>query len=129
MIALIVILVVATGYALIRAKHDSFISHGPWKPWAFVEGVYSSLVVVALTWQAFGLIWYAMAPLAMVFAFTFWLVFDCVQGYIRTGNILYIGDKGFDARVKKVVGGIPIMYPIGKLIWLIIFSGSYISLY
>ena len=101
MIALTIILVISIAYAVIRGFHDSKISGGKWKTWAFIEGVLVDLVVVALTILWFRFPWWQVIPLALVFAFTFWLVFDCLTGYLRTGFILYIGNTGFDLKMRK----------------------------
>ena len=102
MIALLIILSVSIAYACIRAFHDRHISNGKWKTWAFIEGVLVDLVVVVLTVLWFDYPWWICFPLAGIFAFTFWVVFDCLEGYLRTGFILYIGEGGFDAKMRKM---------------------------
>ena len=140
MIPLLTILLVAIGYALIRAKHDSFLSHGTgsWKTWAFIEGIFVSLVVVLLSWKAFNTDWWLIFHLGMIFAFVFWIVFDCTQGWIRTRNILHIGDQGFDAKMRamffydkpllwwKNTGAFRLLF--FRLFWLGILIPSYFSL-
>ena len=101
MIALLIILIVSIAYAVIRAFHDSKISNGKWKTWAFIEGALICLVVSILTAMLFFMRWWMTIPLAMIFAFVFWLVFDCMEGYLRTGNILHLGEYGFDLKMRK----------------------------
>jgi len=102
MIPIIIILATAVIFALIRAKHDSFIAGGRWKVWAFVEGCFFAVATVALTLLAFGLPWWLGFVLGPVFAFSFWLVFDCVVGWLLSGSILYIGNQGFDLQMRKM---------------------------
>lgn len=99
--ALTVILLVSIAYAVIRAFHDKHISNGKWKTWAFIEGVLVDVAVVVLTVLWFHFPWWICFPLCAIFAFTFWLVFDCLHGYLRTGFILYIGNSGFDLKMRK----------------------------
>lgn len=101
MIQLIIILFIAIIYALIRAKHDSYLSTGKWKTWAFIEGIFFDVVIVLLSWQAFNFQWWQMFFLAVIFAFIFSLIFDCFQGYLRTGNILHLGEDGFDLKMRQ----------------------------
>ncbi|MFH0756924.1 MAG: hypothetical protein V2B15_06540 [Bacteroidota bacterium] len=141
MIPLSIILIIAIVYALIRAKHDSFLSHGDgrWKTWAFVEGGFIAISETILLWRAFDLEWWLMPHLVLIFAFAFWLVFDCSQGWIRTGNIFHLGEKGFDATMRKVfLYDKPILWwrnpgatrlVFFKLFWLGILIPTYFSLY
>lgn len=101
MISLLIISSIAIIYAFIRAKHDSYISFGKWKTWAFIEAVLIDLSIVILTMLWFHLQWWFVLPLALIFAFTFWLFFDCMEGYLRTGNILHLGEQGFDLKMRK----------------------------
>ena len=100
-IAYIIAMVVAVVYALIRAKHDSYVNNGPWKTWAFVEGVMVDLLVVFSFTRFCGLPWWHMIFVGLIFAFTFWLVFDCFSGWLRHRDILYIGDVGFDKKMRE----------------------------
>lgn len=104
MIPLFTILLVSISYALIRAKHDSYLFHGTgkWKVWAFIEGAFIAMVVILLSWKAFDMDWWLMFHLGLIFAFVFWIVFDCTQGWIRTRDILHIGDQGFDAKMRAM---------------------------
>ena len=101
--ALIIILTVAVVYALMRGRHDSYIPNGEWKQWAFLEGVFIDLVVVGLSVYAFCLSWYQIPGLALSFAFMFSIVFDRACGHFRVGNILYIGEYGWDAKVRRAI--------------------------
>jgi hypothetical protein len=100
MIALFVILATAIGYALIRAKHDSFLKGGKWKLWAFIEGVFIAIFIVGLILLSFKMNWWYGTVLGPIFGFSFWLVFDCVVGYHFTGNILYLGTSDFDLKMR-----------------------------
>lgn len=100
MIAFYITVSIAIIYALIRAKHDSYISNGGWKRWAFIEAVIIDLVVVGLAVYAFSLSWYQVFGLVLSFAFIFWIEFDCACGWHRTGDILYISEFGWDARAR-----------------------------
>lgn len=102
MMPLTIILISAIIYAFIRAKHDSYLKGGEWKTWAFIEGFFWGALVVALTLLSFSLDWWVGFVLGPIFAFTFWLFFDCIVGYHFTGNILYLGEKGFDLKMRKM---------------------------
>ena len=73
MIVFIVIVVLAIIYAIIRAFHDSHVSHGKWKIWAFVEGLLFDVIVVGLCWRISGDPWWYMIFHGLMFAFLFWL--------------------------------------------------------
>lgn len=122
MIALYLILTIAIIYAIVRARHDSYLSHGAeWKLWAFVEGIVIAISVSVLATFAAGLMWWIAIPLTVVFALSFWVVFDCYQGWIRTGNILHIGTQGFDAKMRamfKYKKGYAYLFV--KLFWLLL---------
>lgn len=139
MIAFIIILVISIAYAVIRAFHDSKISGGKWKTWAFIEGILVDLAIVALLWRLFYVPdWWMMFPAGFIFAFVFWLVFDCMEGYLRTGNILYIGSSGFDQKMRemfhynkplfgwKETGSIRLIF--FKSFWLVLLIGAYFAL-
>lgn len=138
MIPYFITIAVAGVYALIRAKHDAFISHGGWKVWAFIEGVLMDLIVTAMIVLLFKMRWWMGIPTAGIFAFFFWLVFDCAEGYLRTGFILHLGDKGFDLTMRqmfhynkpifgwKETGAIRQVF--FKCFWLVLLSGAYFSL-
>ena len=129
MTALLIISAIAIGYAIIRAKRDSLLSHGDgkWKTRAFVFGVFIAVCSVSLTIWATKTHWVPGILLGLVFAFVFWIVFDCVQGYIRTGNILHIGTVGFDLRVRNAVKGKLWAYLFWKCFLLAIFTLGYFS--
>lgn len=135
--ALIVILLVSIIYACIRAKHDSFISGGSWKKYAFIEGIFFNVCIVALSVAAFGLAWWTGFVLAAIFAFVFWLFFDCIVGWYFSGNILYLGNTGFDLKMRKMFKyNLPIfgwksgalIFILFKLFWLVLLTLSYFSL-
>jgi hypothetical protein len=127
MIEILTISAIAIFYALIRAEHDSKISHGKWKLWAFIEGILVDAITTALVIFVFKLDWWMCFLLGPIFAFVFWIFFDCMQGYIRTGNILHIGTVGFDLKVRKAVKGKLWRYLFFKLFWLGILIGGYLS--
>lgn len=101
MIPLTVILSIAIIYALIRAKMDSYLRTGPWKTWAFVIGAVIAITTVSLVLFGFDMRWTNIFTLIPLFAFVFWLVFDCAVGYLFGGSILYLGSGKFDTIMKK----------------------------
>ena len=137
MIPFIIILSTAVIYALIRAKHDYFVPDGKWKLFAFIEGVFFDLIISALTVAAFDLSWWMGFPLAAIFAFVFWLFFDCAVGYYFSGSILYLGNSAFDLKMRKMFlynkpifgwkSGALILI-LFKLFWIALLTLSYISL-
>lgn len=138
MTPLIVILTTAIIYALIRAKHDSYLLHGDWKRWAVIEAVFWTISFTAVLLYGFQLHWAYGLLLAPVFAFSFWLFFDCIVGYLFTGNILYLGEKGWDKKMRamflynkpifgwKETGAIRMIF--FKCFWLTLLILSYLSL-
>jgi len=100
MIALYIILSIAVIYAGIRAKHDSYLSHGKWKLYAFIEGVFIAILSVLAVLLLFDMQWWLGPVFGAVFGFAFWTVFDCACGYFRVGDILYIGEYGWDAKAR-----------------------------
>lgn len=130
MIAFLIILTIALGYAGIRSKHDSYLPHGAgvWKTWAFVEGGFIALCVISLALWATGSHWWLLFVLGPLFAFMFWVVFDCASGYLRTGNILHIGTVGFDLRIRNVVQGKLWRYLAFKLFWIGLITLIYFGL-
>ncbi len=129
MIALLLISTIAIISALLRAKRDSLLSHGTgkWKTYAFLEGLYESILSVLMVKWALGIPWGESVLLALVYAFIWSLFFDCIQGFIRTGNILHIGTVGFDAKVRATVKGRLWLWPFAKIFWLIVLIGGYLS--
>lgn len=127
MTAILLISVIAIFYAWLRAEQDSKLSHGNWKLWAFFTGVLVDAITVSLVVFIFKLDWWMIFMLGPIFAFLFWIFFDCIQGYIRTGNILHIGTVGFDLRVRKAVKGRLWRYLFWKLFVLGILIGGYLS--
>ena len=102
MIPLAIILICAIGYALIRAKIDSYLTQGEWKTWAFIMGVFFAVCIVGLSILAFNLKWWMGFVMGPLFGLSFWLVFDCVVGYHFTGSILYVGTRGFDLFMRQM---------------------------
>jgi hypothetical protein len=139
MISYIFIVVVALVYALIRAKHDSFIRVGEWKTWAFIEGVMWAVYVVASSLFLFNLQWWFVIVLGPLFAFSFWLVFDCAVGWHFAGSILYLGNHGFDLKMRQTFKyNLPIfgwkesgafIFILFKLFWIVLLSLIYFELY
>ena len=119
---------VAVAYALIRAKHDSYLSHGKWKHWAFAEGVFLALIVVLGLHAIYDINWAQTALLGPVIAVSFSIVFDGMCGVLRVGKWFYLGSKGFDAWVNAVVKGKVWAYFLFKLFWLFMFSAWYFNL-
>jgi len=95
---MITIILIAVVYAIIRSVHDSFIRQGKWKLWAFIEGVFFAGMVNSLIHTDILSIGLGM----ILFAFSFWIVFDIFTGVIFGGHPLYIGNTGFDAKIRKV---------------------------
>lgn len=127
MTALLLISVIAIFYAWVRAEHDSFLSDGKWKVFAFIEGIFVDLISVSLVVFVFKLDWWMVFMLGLIFGFLFWIFFDCIQGYIRTKNILHIGTVGFDLKVRKAVKGKLWRYLFWKLFVLGVLVGGYLS--
>ena len=139
MIPLSIILICAIGYAFIRAKHDSFLKGGKWKMWAFVEGVFIAAFIVGLVLLSFKLNWWFGAVLGPIFAFVFWLFFDCIVGYHFGGSVLYLGTSGFDLKMRgmflynkpifgwKETGNVRGIF--FKCFWLVLLIGAYFSLH
>jgi len=94
----VIILSVAIVYALIRAFHDRYIRQGKWKTWAFIEGLFISLTVSYLT----GGEWYVIGLGALLFGFTFWIVFDMIIGIYFGKHPLYLGNTGFDKKIRAM---------------------------
>ena len=94
---MIEILIIAIVYALIRATHDKFLRQGGWKLWAFIEGAFVAFVVSYLIGGA----WYEIGLGALLFGFTFWIVFDMMTGIYFGKHPLYIGKTGFDWEIRK----------------------------
>ena len=96
----LIILTTSIIYAIIRAFHDSHISNGKWKIWAFVEGVFAAALTSGLLVWRTEIQWWYIFLLGPLFAFYFWLVFDCVVGYLFSRSILYLGTSGFDMKMR-----------------------------
>jgi len=94
----LIILIIAVIYALIRANHDRYLRQGKWKTWAFIEGVLIALVISFLI----GGKWYMIGVGAILFGFTFWIVFDTIIGIYFGKHPLYIGETGFDLEMRKM---------------------------
>jgi len=134
----LIILTTSIIYAIIRAFHDSHISNGKWKIWAFVEGVFAAALTSGLLVWRTEIQWWYIFVLGPLFAFYFWLVFDCAQGYMRTKNILHLGELGFDAKMRETflydapiwgwenTGAIRLI--MVKCLWLLLLTGIYFSL-
>jgi hypothetical protein len=127
MIALLIIATIAITLALIRAKHDSFISAGPWKAYAFIEGVAIDLMVTMGIVVLFQMQWWMGSIIAPLYGFIFWLTFDMACGWIRHGDITYLGTTGWDAEMRKVF-----RYPdwrwahiIFRAAWIVILTGAF----
>ena len=126
MIALLTISLVAVIYAIIRGKHDSYLVHGPWKTYAFIEGVFIAICAALAAHWLFDLSWIRTVLLGPLFGCVFWIMFDGMSGVFRVGKFLYIGTKGFDALVNKVVKGRAWVYLVFKSWWLVLVSCIYI---
>lgn len=137
--SILIISAIAIVYALIRAKHDSYLYNGDWKLYAYIEGVFVAFLAVGGVIIYFSMAWWYAAVLGPLFAFVFWTVFDCLCGWFRVGHILYLGETGFDKRMRETF-----LYdkPIGKwkntksirllffkVFWLLLSIGIYFSLY
>ena len=111
------IALIAVLYALIRAKHDSYINAGKWKIWAFIEGLFFAAVIAICLND-----W--LSPL--IFAIWFWIAFDIFCGLFRAGKIFYFGSDTFDQGMKQIFEK-PVYLFILKVIWLLIIQGIYHS--
>ena len=119
------LIIIATIYALIRATHDSFLNEGKWKVWAFIEGAFIALMVSYFLHD--GLVFIGLG--ALVFGIVFWIVFDCLTGLYFGRHPLYIGNTGFDKKVRSVFSYSDkwkgLNYLIFKLVWTLIIYGLY----
>lgn len=100
MIEILTISSIAILYSMIRAFHDRHINTGPWKTWAFIEAVLVCLLTCIGVIVLFNLMWYQIFGLGLTFAFVFWIVFDCAIGLLREGDLLYIGETGWDKAAR-----------------------------
>ena len=125
--ALIIISTIAIISALLRAKRDSFLSHGGWKIYAFIEGLYESILSVLMVKWALDIPWGESVLLALIYAFVWSLFFDIIQSYIRTRTLFHLGTKGFDAKVRATIKGRLWLWPFAKIVWLFVLIGGYLS--
>ena len=124
--ALLIAAVVAVIYAAIRAKHDSFLSEGKWKIYAFLEGIFVGICVVLSLHWIFVIPWWNTVLLTPVFGIIFWIFFDGFSGILRDGNFLYIGRTGFDQKIRNIISDRLYQYLIFKLVWLVLTTAFYI---
>jgi hypothetical protein len=117
------IAVMSVVYALIRAKHDSYLMHGKWKTYSFIEGCWIAVCVGFIEGQE--LVDYIMLP--MIFAMWFTLFFDSFFGLFRVGKWWHFGSEGVDKKLKWVFRK-PSNLFVFKLVWLIIINGLYASI-
>ena len=89
--------IIAIIYALIRAKHDSYILNGKWKLWAFIEGIFVDVALVGALYQS-----WADLFLLPLFGLIFWLVFDIASGILRTKDPFHFGIGKFDQTMRKM---------------------------
>jgi hypothetical protein len=125
---MITILITSIVYALLRAGHDSYLREGKWKTWATAQVFFISI----LTAYLLGGEWYQMLFSFLLFGITFWIVFDSVIGVVFGGNPLYIGNTGFDKKMRAMFQynekSKGLQYLIFKLVWYVIIFGSYHTL-
>jgi hypothetical protein len=114
------IMVISILYALVRAKHDSYINNGLWKLWAFIEGV----LVAGSVGFLVGSSWIDYIFLPVIFGMVFWIVFDIACGIFRAGKLFYFGSGKFDQYMRRISGSALWLF-IGKLIVLLIINGLY----
>jgi len=95
---LLTILLVAVGYAIIRANHDRYLRQGEWKTWAFIEGL---VIAFAISFLVGGR-WYEIGVGTLLFGFTFWIIFDIVMGIYFGNHPLYVGETSFDLEMRKM---------------------------
>lgn len=134
MIPLTIILSIAILHALLRAKMDSYFRNGPWKIWAFIIGVVIAVTTVSLVMYGFHLDWTGIFLLP-IFAFVFWLFFNCAVGYLFGGSIFYLGSGKFDTHMKETFKyNLPIfgwesgslIFILFKLFWIAFFTFCYL---
>lgn len=122
---MIKLIAISLMYALIRATHDSYLNEGEWKLWAFIEGVFVALVVSYFLHD--GLVSIGIG--ALVFGMVFWIGFDCLTGLYFGKHPLYIGNTGFDRKIRGVFAYSEkwkgLNYLIFKTVWLLIILGLY----
>ena len=122
---MILLITTAILYAIVRAKHDNYLneSYGNWKPWAFIEG---GLIAISLSLAVgTGLLDYLFLP--VIFAMSFWIVFDMACGLFRVGKLFYFGSGEFDQKMKRISGH-PAALFAGKVIVMIVLVGAYYSI-
>jgi len=120
---MITIIIISILYAAIRAKHDSYLREGKWKFWAFIEGVFMAGMIAFQSYAVHGL-GYKLGMSMLVFGIIFWIVFDIFTGIIFGKHPLYIGNTGFDKKVREIFCYTErwkgTNYLIFKLVWLTI---------
>lgn len=121
---LIIVFAIAIIYALIRAKHDSFISNGPWKAFAFIEGAFWAICVSLALWQIFSLAWWEVGLIGLIFGTSFWISFDMASRWHRARDVFHLGMYGWDLKMNNIFRG-GLNYFIIRMVWLIILFGVY----
>jgi len=135
MIQFAIIAFVAVLYAFLRGLRDGnrYESDGNWKQRAtMITGAIASVCVTAVLvywhWP-----WWMFIPMIACYAFIYWLVFDCWMGWLKAGDILYLGSGKWDTEAKKMFlytdERRAILMVIFKIVWLCIVIPSYFSLY
>lgn len=96
----LVLVISALIFAFIRGMHDSYLREGKWKKWSSAQTVYTSFILSFLLSSSLS-IW--MIPVMMLVYFvTFSIAFDCWIGYKFGGSILYVGNTGYDKKIRKI---------------------------
>ena len=119
---LITISLIAIIYAIIRAKHDSYVNDGQWKLWAVIEAVFLCGAFTYLLGTNY--IDYIFFP--VIFAVIFSIVFDSACGLLRAKKFFYFGSGSYDQKMKNVFRT-PKEFFIVKLVWAIVSIGGYLS--
>jgi len=123
-VEILIIASIAIIYALIRAKHDSYLFNGKWKTWAFIEGTFLAILASLASWAIFDTTITQTLLISPIFGLIFWIVFDSACGWHRVRELLYFGSNGWDAKMERMFIR-PINYLIAKTIWLIITIGAF----
>ena len=118
----LIIISIAIIYALIRAKHDSYINESEWKRWAVIEAIFICGIVVWLAGDNAA----DWLLLPLVFGLWFWIIFDIACGVLRAGKLFYFGSGVFDQKMKRIFQ-YPFLLFLAKVIWLVVVSGAWLG--
>jgi len=97
-----------------------------WKFWGNANEVYGIAILVAVV--TFFTVWQSIFLFPILWG-VFWITHDFAMGYRLGKGIWYIGETGFDGKMKAMFQRSGIFYFIaGKLVWLAVFISLYLGL-